>query len=160
MLLNRATQGLYAPGSTFKMVTTLEYLKENNHQTDTYEYDCEGSFVLGENAIHCYHGTKHQNVNLKESFSQSCNASFANIGSGLNKHHMKKTAEELLFNEKLPLSLPSLKSSLLLDEETTESEMLQYAHPQGDLVMTPMHLNLKKKSLFHFTLLTQNLFPR
>lgn len=142
VLLNRATQGLYAPGSTFKIVTTLEYLKENNNDISGYEYDCKGSFTLDESVISCYHGTVHGEVDLKESFAESCNASFANIGNSLNEYSFKQTLNELLFNATLPLDLPSTKSQLVLDNDTTDSDMLQYAIGQGDILMTPMHINL------------------
>ena len=142
VLLNRATQGLYAPGSTFKIVTTLEYLQENNNNITGYEYNCRGLFELDESIISCYHGTVHGEVDLKESFAESCNASFANIGSHLNEYSFKKTLKTLLFNEQLPLDLPSAKSQHVLDNDTTDSDMLQYAIGQGDILMTPMHLNL------------------
>lgn len=147
VLLNRATQGLYAPGSTFKMVTTLQYLKENNNDVQNYEYDCDSSFVLEESVIRCYHGTKHNEVDLKESFALSCNASFANIGNSLNEHSFEKTLEQLLFNKQLPLALPTAKSSLVLDKDTSDSDMLQYAIGQGDTLMTPMHINLLTQAI-------------
>ena len=43
-LVNRATQGLYPPGSTFKILTALEYIRENESYED-YEYMCEGIFL-------------------------------------------------------------------------------------------------------------------
>ena len=44
VLLNRATQGLYPPGSTFKIVTALEYIRENPTTYQNYSYNCNGSF--------------------------------------------------------------------------------------------------------------------
>lgn len=142
VLLNRATQGLYAPGSTFKMITTLEYLKENNNDIASYDYECNSSFELGEDTIHCYHGTVHGLVGLKESFAVSCNASFANIGNELSEKSFEKTLDELMFNENLPMELPTAKSRLILDDDTTDGDMLQYAIGQGDTLITPMHLNM------------------
>lgn len=142
VLLNRATQGHYAPGSTFKIVTTLEYLRENDGDTQAYQYNCDGLFEAKDGVIRCYHGAKHNAVDLETSFSESCNASYANIGSTLNKYQMKKTLNDLMFNEELPLALPNLQSKLVIDSETTEWDMLQYAIGQGDTLMTPMHMNL------------------
>lgn len=41
-LVNRATQGLYSPGSTFKIVTALEYLHENPDGMSQFHFDCDG----------------------------------------------------------------------------------------------------------------------
>jgi len=142
VLLNRATQGLYAPGSTFKIITTLEYLRENNNDITSYCYECDGAYESEEGVINCYHGTKHQTVDLKESFAQSCNSSYANIGSGLNKYGLKNTLKDLMFQSELPLQLPTLQSKLVVDKETTKQELLQYSIGQGETLMTPMHMNL------------------
>ena len=155
VLLNRATQGLYAPGSTFKIITTLEYLRENNQDIVSYHYNCDGLYESEDGVIRCYHGVKHNEVDLKMSFSESCNASFANIGSGLNKNQMKKTLNELEFNARLPLDLTSKKSSLVLDSETTDWDMLQHAIGQGETLMTPMHMNLITQAIANEGLLME-----
>ncbi len=147
VLLNRATQGLYAPGSTFKIITTLQYLRQNNNQFEDYQYNCKGLYTLGDEVIHCYHGTVHGNLGLKDSFAKSCNASFANIGSIFDESDLEDTLEDLLFNHKLPLQLPSGMSLLQLDNDTTEQDMLQYAIGQGDTLVTPMHMNLITQSI-------------
>ena len=58
-LLNRATQGLYPPGSTFKIVTALEYMREHPADYKNYQFDCGGVYENGEYRIKCYHGTAH-----------------------------------------------------------------------------------------------------
>ena len=47
VLLNRVTQGLYPPGSTFKIITALEYMKENPDTYTGYQYQCNGSIKEG-----------------------------------------------------------------------------------------------------------------
>ena len=44
-LLNRATQGLYPPGSTFKTLTLLEYIRENGNYND-YSFKCKGQINI------------------------------------------------------------------------------------------------------------------
>ena len=44
-LLNRASQGVYPPGSTFKIVTSLEYIRENPNTWPNYTYQCNGSYT-------------------------------------------------------------------------------------------------------------------
>lgn len=58
-LLNRATQGLYPPGSTFKIVTALEYMREHPGAYNDYHYDCSGIFSFENNKIQCYHKKAH-----------------------------------------------------------------------------------------------------
>ena len=46
-LLNRATQGLYAPGSTFKILTLMEYLREHPDDWQDFRFDCDGTYETG-----------------------------------------------------------------------------------------------------------------
>ena len=46
-LLNRVTQGSYAPGSTFKVVTTLAFMRQNSDYPN-YTYDCNGEISQGD----------------------------------------------------------------------------------------------------------------
>ena len=56
VLLNRATQGLYAPGSTFKILTTLEYIRKNGTD-NSFMYVCDGSdYEEGGTTIPCADG--------------------------------------------------------------------------------------------------------
>ncbi len=141
VLLNRAMQGQYAPGSTFKIVTTLEFMRENSGYAG-YSYDCVGEITGGENTIHCYNGTVHGTVNLEQSIAYSCNTSFSNIGVNLNVDSFRETAKELLFNSKLPRVLPYSKSSFDLTSESGDAEKMMTAMGQGDTEVSPYHMAL------------------
>ena len=82
-LLNRATQGSYAPGSTFKIVTTLAFMRQNADYAN-YTYDCIGEITTGDTTIHCFGGTAHGYEDLRSSIANSCNSSFAHIGTLLD----------------------------------------------------------------------------
>lgn len=138
-LLNRATQGLYAPGSTFKIVTALEYLKENPANYKDYTYTCKGTAMFGDRKISCYNNHVHGVIDLKESLAKSCNDSFAHIGTLLNLKQYQKTAEKLLFNRPLSLEIPYKQSSFSLSNKDTENEIAQTAMGQGKTQITPMH---------------------
>lgn len=97
-LLNRVTQGAYAPGSTFKIVTALEYMREHPDYQN-YSYNCEGSITYEDITIRCFDSTVHGLEDLRSSFANSCNSSFANIGLMLDRNSYRATAEELLFNK-------------------------------------------------------------
>lgn len=140
-LLNRVTQGLYAPGSTFKIVTALEYMREYPDYAN-YQYQCQGSITANDVTIHCFDGTVHGMLDLKGSMAQSCNSSFVNIGLLLDKASYRKTAEELLFNQRPPCIMDCSSSSFSVDEHTPESELMMTAMGQGNTLVSPYHMAL------------------
>lgn len=142
VLLNRATQGLYPPGSTFKIVTALEYIRENPDTYMNYSYTCNGRFTIDGNSISCYHGTNHGHVDFNTSFAKSCNSSFANIGTGLDKSNFRKTLDQLLFDKELPSKIIYSKSAVHMETDMTSEEMMQTSIGQGKTQITPFHLNL------------------
>lgn len=142
VLVNRVTQGLYPPGSTFKIVTALEYIRENPDTYEEYNYTCNGFYKQGDSRINCYHGANHGAIGFTRSFAKSCNASFANIGMGLDRKAFAETLEDLLFNRELPLTLTYSKSSVKVSEELSTDEMMQTSIGQGKTQITPIHLNM------------------
>lgn len=140
-LLNRATQGSYAPGSTFKVVTALEYMREHSDYAN-YTYECYGEISQGDTIIRCFDNTVHGFEDLRSSIANSCNASFSNIGLSLDKTSYRKTAEELLFNKKLPCSLEYTKPSFAVNENTSDSEIMMTAMGQGNTLTNPYHMAL------------------
>lgn len=140
-ILNRATQGLYAPGSTFKVVTALEYMRENSDYAN-YAYDCAGEITAEGLTIHCFDSTAHGWEDLRSSMANSCNSSFANIGLLLDENSYRETAEELLFNKKLPSLLDYSKSSFQIDGDSDDAEMMLTAMGQGETMVSPYHMAL------------------
>lgn len=141
-LLNRATQGLYPPGSTFKIITALEYIRENKDTYSNYRYQCNGHFNLDEYSIECYHGANHGNIGFTTSFAKSCNSSFANIGTGLDRESFRDTLDDLLFDTKLPVEFNYTQSSVQMEENMTAEDIMQTSIGQGKTQITPLHLNL------------------
>ncbi len=142
VLLNRATQGLYPPGSTFKLVTALEYVKEHPTNYGSYSYDCTGSITSDDYTLHCFNGSVHGTVNLKDSLAKSCNSSFANIGLSLDIDDYTSTCEKLLFNKNLPIRLASSSSRFSLAADASDSEIMATAIGQGDTLVSPLHMAL------------------
>ena len=137
-LLNRATQGLYPPGSTFKVLTALEYIHENSNY-QKYSYECEGEDIFDGVQIHCSDYAVHGTVDLADSLAKSCNTSFANIGMKLNKQSYKDLCEKFLFNKDLPYDGYYRKSVFELNATSDDSEIPQTAIGQGDTLITPLH---------------------
>lgn len=142
VLVNRATQGIYPPGSTFKIVTALEYIRENPDTYQNYRFQCNGFFTMDNNKISCYHGSSHGQVDFEKSFAKSCNSSFANIGMSLDKNQFEETLKQLLFDQNLPVSLSCSKSYVHMGEDISTAEMMQTSIGQGKTQITPIHLNM------------------
>ena len=139
-LLNRAAQGLYPPGSTFKIVTALEYMREHPLDYKDYRFDCSGTYVNGDYTIRCYHGESHGSQDFVQAFANSCNGAFASLGLELDLASLKGTAEELLFNRELPLTgFPYKESSFVMEPGAGTWEILQTSMGQGKTEMTPLH---------------------
>lgn len=142
MLLNRATQGQYAPGSTFKVVTTLEYMRENLEEYPLYGYNCSGAIEKDGTTISCFGGHVHGQVSLADSLAYSCNASFCNIGLTLDVLGFRNTAKELLFDSKLPSVLPYSGSKFMLDDTDGSAAKMMTAMGQGQTQVSPYHMAL------------------
>lgn len=142
VLLNRATQGLYPPGSTFKIVTALEYVKENIDSYSQFSFQCNGSFTHGEERINCYHGTAHGGENFTKAFAKSCNSAFASIGLQLDRKKFGNTIDDLLFNQEMKLDFSYNQSRLSMGEDTEDADVMQAAIGQGTTQITPLHLNM------------------
>ena len=138
-LLNRAAQGLYPPGSTFKIVTVLEYIKENP-DVSGYEFYCTGSFEYEDVRINCYHMQPHGELDLDSSFAKSCNSSFANISSSLDKQAFGDTCGELLFNTDIPSPFSYKQSSIDISAGSEAADVIQAGIGQGKTQITPIHM--------------------
>ncbi len=145
-LVNRVTQGLYAPGSTFKIFDAIEFMDEDMSKANAFSYNCTGydnNFTLEDGQpIHCYHWTAHGTVDLEKAFAKSCNCAFVNIGNSLNRESFCELLNNMMFGEALPYDLPSGTSSYNLSADTTTEDVTQLSIGQGSTLMTPMHLNM------------------
>ncbi len=141
-LVNRATQGLYPPGSIFKILTLYEYIKENPENYMSYSYNCTGSITVEDSTIECYHGSVHGKEDLMESFAESCNTSFTNIGLGLDIPKFADTADSMLFSRVLPTDLAYSRSRIKLSSLSDTESVMQTSIGQGDTLVTPFHIAL------------------
>ncbi len=141
VLLNRATQGVYVPGSVFKILTTLEYMRENPAY-DSYSYTCTGSITKDGTTIPCFEGRVHGTQSLEQAFANSCNAAFADIGLSLDSEKYASTTKDLFFNKELPAPLDSVKSSFVLTEDSSSAEVMMTAIGQGNTLTNPYHMAL------------------
>ncbi len=77
-LANKAVQGAYPPGSTFKMVTALAALEEGVITPET-TVRCPGHFESGGRRFHCWRRGGHGAVDLERSLSESCDVYYYEV---------------------------------------------------------------------------------
>ena len=140
-LLNRAMQGRYAPGSTFKVVSTLAYMRENPNYAE-YSFLCEGAFTYEGTTIQCMNHYAHGTVDLEGSLAYSCNASYSNMATQLDVSAFQGAAESLLFEQDLPAPVQTSRSQLGLDEKSYTADKMMTAIGQGQLQVNPYHMAL------------------
>ena len=138
-LLNRAAQGLYPPGSVFKIVTVLAYIRQHPDDYDQFRFDCDGHFERGDYTIQCYHGNAHGRQDIFQAFASSCNGAFAAMGLELDPGRLLDTATGLLFGQDLPVDMAYTGSRFSMDQEAGDWDIIQTSIGQGLTQMTPLH---------------------
>ena len=131
--LNRALQGLYPPGSIFKLLTTaaaLDGAKISPGQT----YDCTGSITIEGHELHCRKA--HGKLDLAHAVAESCNVYFAHVGETLGVAGLSTYAEGTQVFQAPPLPLPAA-ASRVTGSETDPLAAASMAMGQGSLLVTP-----------------------
>lgn len=137
-LINRATQGLYPPGSTFKIMTAMEYMLENPETYEDFFYRCRGTDSFAGNRINCYGKERHGKLSLQSAFAKSCNGAFAKIGTEMDLAKFRKLNEKFYFNRDLSVDFEYNKSIFSLDEDSDMGEITQTVMGQGKTMITPL----------------------
>jgi penicillin-binding protein A len=109
-LFNRATQGLYAPGSTFKSITAATALDSNVYTPKSTFFDpgyCTEYGKQIKNALDQNGPERFGNVDLVQAFIHSINAVFCELGIKLGPKRILDEAKKFGFYAKPPIELPS-----------------------------------------------------
>ncbi len=102
---NRTLQGLYPPGSTFKLVTALAALRSGAITPETTSY-CAGSYMVGRRAFPCHSRAGHGQVDLAAALKTSCNVFFYEHGLTTGIEAIAAEARRFGFDEKTGVELP------------------------------------------------------
>ena len=146
-LLNKSAMGLYPPGSTFKMVTTLAALEAGVDPGDTV--GCSGAYRLGNNTWHCHARRGHGGVNMHRALPLSCDTYFYVMGRKVGIDAIATMARRLGLGQEYPLPLPGQTKGIVPDKawkqrrygkDWREGETLNGAIGQGYIVTNPLQL--------------------
>lgn len=140
-LYTRATQGLYAPGSTFKLITALTMYR-NMSDYQTYRYTCPGAYEVGDQSISCAGGSVHGEVGIEDGFAYSCNGFFASAGVLMGGDAIRSTAEYLKLGSSFDFILPQSESAVVVSDADSDGMIAQTAIGQGETQMTPFAMNM------------------
>ena len=87
--LNRATGGLYPPGSTFKVLTAIAALEEGLIDANT-SFTCTGKFEYGGSTFACNNHDTPMTMDVTTAIKYSCNTYFYNVGLLLTGAHLEQ----------------------------------------------------------------------
>jgi penicillin-binding protein 2 len=147
-LQNRAIQGLYSPGSTFKIVVAVAALEEGII-TPNFRVSCGGGASFYGRYFQCHKKGGHGSVDLREAMEKSCNVYYYTVGNmtGVDKIH--KWATHLGLGEKTGIDLPNEVGGLVpstewkrkrYNEKWYAGETISVAIGQGQVSITPVSL--------------------
>ncbi len=136
VLINRATQGLYEPGSVFKIITTAALLNEEDIDSN---YNCRGNIVIDGFEFNDYGNISHGEINLPTAFSKSCNTFFIDRTLKMGSEKLGQTAERFMINKKIDFDLP-VESSRFNYSRLEKTKLSASAIGQGDIQVTPLNM--------------------
>ena len=136
-LLNRATQGLYPPGSTFKIITAASAIENGN---TSLQYKCTGAAKFVNSMIRCYDSHAHGNVDLNSAFAKSCNTYFSTLGVELGADKLIATASNFNFNKEIGLPLEYSISTFPIEPTANTNEIVETSFGQGRTLVSPLFM--------------------
>lgn len=141
-LLNRALQGLYAPGSTIKPMIADIALEQGI--TDEHEvFDCTGSLDVGGGyTIQESHGEVHGSIHLDQALVKSCNVTFGTLAMRMGAKALKPGFARFGFDRVVDGELQEAASHLPDFPELDSGDIAQVGIGQSTLLVTPMHMAL------------------
>lgn len=135
--MNRLIDGLYTPGSTFKIITAASAI-ENKQNTDDWEYTCEGETVIDGVKVTC--PNTHGRLTFKTAFSNSCNCAFAELSAELGKEKLTATANEFGFGESFSFGKGQTEKSRIDLSDAEKGDVAWAGVGQYTTLVNPYHM--------------------
>ena len=147
--LNRAIQGQYPPGSTFKIITSIAGLRSGAIDPVNSKVICPGYFMVGNRRFPCDARNGHGERDLRGAIRDSCNVFFYKYGIETGPELIAAEAKRFGFNHPTGIELPSeFRTPHVADPEWKRANMHQpwtggdtanTSIGQGDTLITPLH---------------------
>ena len=148
-LINRGIQGLYPPGSTFKLLAAA-LAKEDRVVDKSWTVNCNGVYTLGDRDFHCWNDAGHGTVNMDKAIYQSCNIYFYQLIQKLSYKNYTRMAEKFKFGVSSGIDLLGEKRGLVPEKSYLNRKygkwgwatgnLLTFVIGQGDVLVTPVQV--------------------
>jgi len=148
-LTNRSVQGVYSPGSIFKVVTAIAALEEGVTDRKRKIY-CSGSFELAGQVFTCWKETGHGSLSIVDAIAHSCNIYFYTLGKDLGIERFNKYMQTFGLGEKTGIDLPAEAVGTIPSAQWKQREVKEIWFPgdtinlsigQGYLLLTPLQVH-------------------
>lgn len=152
--VDRATAGLYPPGSTFKVVTTTAALESGEFTPDS-SFDDTGSYDTPGGPIRNFGGEVYGRHDLTTALTNSINTTFATIGDALGADLMGEQMTKFGFGDRPPVDLPAdevlpsgrRENGTLLPNAQDGMDVARLAIGQERLTVTPLQMAMVAASV-------------
>ncbi len=136
--LGRANQGLYPPGSTFKIVTAAAALEAGvaGNILD------EGELMIDGYVVKNYNNKKLGEIDIMQGFAKSSNVMFASYGVQVGEKKLKDVAERFGIGERLDFDIRTSKSLFNYENAMGQTDLAACGIGQGKLLVTPLNMAL------------------
>lgn len=145
---NRATHGLYPPGSSFKILTSIAGLRAQTATPETL-INCPGFYQVGGRKFPCHDGHAHGDISLATAIEKSCNVYFYKQGLDMGVETLAAEARRHGFGRPAGIELPETRGTLVPDPAWRKERRDARWFPgdtanlsigQGDLLVTPLQM--------------------
>ncbi len=149
-LINKTVQGIYPPGSTYKMITALAGLSKGVIDENSVVY-CPGFYRFGNRTYRCWKHSGHGAVNLHRAISESCDVYFYQVGQRVGVDALAEMAQKFGLGKRTGVAIEHEKNGLTPTKEWKqnrynrkwqEGETLSIAIGQGFNLVTPLQICL------------------
>ena len=140
-LINRATGGLYPPGSTFKIVTAAIALDSGVVTLDSH-WDDPGYFQIGNYVVHDDEGEVPGYLDLVGAFAKSSNVDFAQIALKIGVDRWYDYAQKWGLGESFDFQLPAERDRIPAKGEVYPGILAQMGFGQASLLVSPLRMSL------------------
>ncbi len=147
--LNRAVQGLYPPGSSFKILVAAAGMHQGLITTES-ETRCNGHYRVGNRLFPCHDGHAHGLIQLQTAIAKSCNIFFYEHGLEIGPDAMALEARRYGFGARTNIDLPHENNGSLVADPAwkkanrqaswTPGDTANMAIGQGFLIVTPLQM--------------------